>query len=776
MTPISRDDTERKLAEEALRLSQERLSRAQQIAHIGDWEWEIATNKVHWSDELYRIYGYEPREIAPDYGLVINAMHPKSKDEFFCAVDAALKGEKPFELDYTFFRKDGSGAILHTIGKVIYDRSGNPERMVGTVQDITEQKRAEETVRESEEKCRNIFDKANDGILIANVSTRKFFEANRTICDMLGYSREEIMNLSISDIHPAEDMLRVMAEFQMQMRGEKAVAEDLPVVRKDGSVFYADIGTTTISLGGELYAIGIFRDITERKKMEEALRKSHEFIESVLDTVDEAFIIIDTDYRIILANRAFSAQTGIPIQEIIGKHCYTISHRSDRLCYEMGEDCAVRHCFEKGEPHTCIHKHHSGDGGLIYAETKSYPLKDAAGNVQSCIEVIKNITDKHLLEEQLLRTQKLEAVGLLASGIAHDFNNLLQSLLGSISLAKMFSDKGGKSHQVLEEAEDALIQATNLTKQLLTFSKGGEPLKRLVSLPPILRDSVKFALSGSRSNAVFEIVDDLWHVEADEGQISQVIHNIVLNARDAMPEGGTVSVETRNMVVDDKSGVSLASGKYVLIAIKDSGMGIPAQDIPRIFDPYFTTKERGSGLGLATSYSIVKRHGGVVDVQSTPGAGSTFFIYLPASGDRAPDETVRTTSIEKGTGRILVMDDEEIIRTVVGRMLRSLGYEVAFAENGDQATIKYAAAMNSDFPFDAVILDLTVRGGMGGREAISRLRAIDPHIRAVVSSGYSEGSILSDYSRYGFKAVLPKPYNIETLGKTLKTLMRTDSA
>jgi CheY-like chemotaxis protein len=340
----------------------------------------------------------------------------------------------------------------------------------------------------------------------------------------------------------------------------------------------------------------------------------------------------------------------------------------------------------------------------------------------------------------------------------------------------MFSDKKGKSHQVLEEAEDALIQATNLTKQLLTFSKGGEPLKRLVSLPPILRDSVKFALSGSRSNAVFEIVDDLWPVEADEGQISQVIHNIVLNARDAMPEGGTVSVEARNMVVDEKSGVSLASGKFVRIAIKDSGMGIPDQDIPKIFDPYFTTKERGSGLGLATSYSIVKRHGGVIDVQSARGAGSTFFIYLPASGDRVPDETVRTKSVERGTGRILVMDDEEILRTVVGRMLRSLGYEVDFAENGDQATVKYAAAMHSDSPFDAVILDLTVRGGMGGREAIGRLLAIDPDIRAVVSSGYSEGSILSDYSGYGFMAVLPKPYNIETLGKTLKKLMRANSA
>ena len=243
----------------------------------------------------------------------------------------------------------------------------------------------------------------------------------------------------------------------------------------------------------------------------------------------------------------------MPAKDIAGKHCYEISHQNDRPCYEIGEECAVRHSFENGEPYVCFHKHPDKDGNVIYVETKSYPLRDAAGAVTSVIETINNITDKHLLEEQILRTQKLEAVGLLAGGIAHDFNNLLQGVFGSISMAKMFSANDGEAYKMLEGAERALNLSKKLTKQLLTFSKGGEPVKSIISLPSILQDSVKFALSGSNVKYTFSIDKDLWTIEADEGQISQVIHNIVLNAGDAMPEGGTIKIGARNLLIDKKS-------------------------------------------------------------------------------------------------------------------------------------------------------------------------------------------------------------------------------
>jgi CheY-like chemotaxis protein len=372
----------------------------------------------------------------------------------------------------------------------------------------------------------------------------------------------------------------------------------------------------------------------------------------------------------------------------------------------------------------------------------------------------------------MLRTQKLEAVGLLAGGLAHDFNNLLQGVFGSISLAKMFSDKAGQAHAMLDEAEAAMYQATHLTKQLLTFSKGGEPVKRLVALPVLAEQAVKFALSGSNVNHRSSLDAGLWTVEADEGQLNQVIHNIVLNACESMPGGGTIGVELRNVVIDEKSGVPLEKGNYVRIGISDSGMGIPEQHLGKIFDPYFTTKQRGSGLGLATSYSIIRKHGGVITVDSRPDSGSTFHVYLPASGHEYVPAKAADTRLITGKGRILVMDDEEIVRRVAGLMLAGLGYAVDFAENGEEAVEKYSAATRTNEPFGAVILDLTVRGGMGGKETVGKLKALDPEVRAIVSSGYSADDIIANYGEYGFQAVLSKPYHLEELGRILQAVLR----
>lgn len=765
------DITERMTIEEALKKSEVSLREAQHMAHIGDWEWEIETGKVHWSEELYRIYGFEPNEISPDYGIVVDAMHPGSREEFLNAIAAALKGQRPFELDYTFFRKDGSVAVLHTIGKVICNSSGSPERMVGTVQDISEQKAAQEALRESENKFRSIFDKANDGILIANVSTKKFILANATICEMLGYTVEEMAGMDIEDIHPPDDLPGILEKFSKQARGEKTVEGNLPVLRKDGSIFYADIGASVLTIGGERCAIGIFRDITDRMKMENALQDSRRFIDRILDTVDEAFIVVDKDYRIVLANSAYGKQVNMPIGDIIGRHCHEISHRSSLPCQERGEDCAVRNSFDKGQPHECVHKHYDKDGGTLYVNTKSYPLKDGTGEVTSVIEVINNITDKHLLEEQILRTQKLEAVGLLAGGIAHDFNNLLLGIFGSVSMAKTLSEKGGKTYQMLEVAETALDEAKNLTKQLLTFSKGGEPVKNVFHIPRVVHNSAKFALSGSTVNYVFSPDGDLWPVEADEGQIKQALHNIILNAVEAMPGGGTLGIEARNVNAEAEDGVPLSPGKYVCLVISDTGTGIPESYLSKIFDPYFSTKQRGSGLGLTTSYSIMKKHGGAIEARSELGAGTTFSVYIPASDEEMlPERTGKDTYI-RGRGKVLLLDDEEVVRTVADYMLRDLGYDAEFAGNGEEAVEKYEEAMRKGRPFKVVILDLTVRGGIGGKDTLKRLRDMDPGVRAVVSSGYSEDSVLSNYREYGFKAVLSKPYAIEELGSVLRSVL-----
>lgn len=727
-------------------------------------------NILDFNETAHRDLGYSREEFAK---FRISDIDPiQSPEEIRKTIEDVLrKGKAEFEVRH----KTKSGMIrdVHVITQVL-TLSG--QTVFHTIwRDITAHKRADEALRESNDRLNAILQASPAAIYILNTQGVVTMW-NKAAEQMFGWSEEEAVG-RVLPIVPEEKLEEFRVLREKILSGEPAIGTEVRRLKKDGSPIDISISAALLydSAGAANDIMSIVTDITERKKTEEALRDSREFIESILDTVDEAFIVIDRDYRIILANSAYGRQANMPIKDIIGKHCYEISHRSDRPCYEAGEECAVRYSFEKGEPYTCVHKHYNKDGSVIYVETKSYPLKDASGDVISAIEVIKNITDKHLLEEQLLRTQKLEAVGLLAGGIAHDFNNLLQGIFGSISLARMFSDKEGKAYQMLEGAEEALNQARNLTKQLLTFSKGGEPIKKMISLSTIIHNSVKFALSGSNVNYLSSVDDGLWSVEADEGQITQVIHNVVLNASDAMTDGGTVSIRVRNVLIDEKSSLPLKKGKYVQIAIEDSGPGIPDHLISRIFDPYFTTKQKGSGLGLTTSYSIIKKHGGVLDVKSRLGAGSTFFIYLPASEDKPLRREAQAKSILRGKGRILVMDDEEIVRTVAGHMLKNLGYEVDFAENGEQATEKYLNAMKTGRPFDAVILDLTVRGGMGGRETVRKMAELDPAITAIVSSGYSDDTILSDYRSYGFKAVLSKPYEIEGLSSILHALVHTES-
>jgi two-component system cell cycle sensor histidine kinase/response regulator CckA len=389
------------------------------------------------------------------------------------------------------------------------------------------------------------------------------------------------------------------------------------------------------------------------------------------------------------------------------------------------------------------------------------------------IETVNNITEKHLLEEEQLKTQKLEAIGTLAGGIAHDFNNLLQGVFGYISMAKLMHDQKQKSLDMLEQAERALHMSVNLTSQLLTFSKGGKPVTKRIALRTVIENSVKFALSGSRVDYSIQVDEGLRMVEADEGQIAQVIQNLIMNADQAMPMGGTITITARD-VGPRRKGLQhiFQRGNYVEISVKDSGIGIPEQYLPKIFDPYFTTKDKGSGLGLATSYSIIKNHGGVIDVKSILGEGTAFFVYLPAVDKGETKSEILPANVQPAKkGRILLMDDEDIVRNIAGMMIRSLGHEVDLAKDGEEAVAWYRESMKTDREFDIVILDLTIRGGMGGEETIKELREIDPDIKAIVSSGYADSSAISEYKAIGFNACLTKPYDIESLNRTLNGLL-----
>jgi CheY-like chemotaxis protein len=362
-------------------------------------------------------------------------------------------------------------------------------------------------------------------------------------------------------------------------------------------------------------------------------------------------------------------------------------------------------------------------------------------------------------------------VGILAGGIAHDFNNILTSILGNISTAIMHTTPKSEISQILTNAEKAALHARDLTMQLLTFSKGGAPLKTSASITDLIKDSTNFMLRGSNVKCEFSLPDELWPVEIDEGQMSQVINNLIINADQAMPDGGNIEIRAKNVVIRPEDIIPLKKGKYIKVSIKDHGKGITKKNLAKIFDPYFTTKTGGSGLGLSVAYSIIKNHDGYITVKSRPGKGTTFYIYLPASQDKIPEKRLLEENLYIGKGKVLVMDDEEIVRDTLDTMLKNLGCEVVCVKDGAEAIVMYQQSRETGKPFDVVIMDLTIPGGMGGKETIKKLRELDPEVKAIVSSGYYDDPIMSYYQAYGFSSVIAKPYRITELSQILRDVM-----
>ncbi len=386
---------------------------------------------------------------------------------------------------------------------------------------------------------------------------------------------------------------------------------------------------------------------------------------------------------------------------------------------------------------------------------------------------IKAEKEKELMQEQLIQNHKMEAVGVLAGGIAHDFNNLLTAILGNIELSQMYIDAKNEASKMLESAKKAVLRARGLTQQLLTFSKGGEPIKATASLEEVVRESADFVLTGTNVNIQFKADENLWLVDIDKGQISQVVQNLVINAKEALSKGGTISIEMSNIVNGSLHTLPITGKNYVLLKIKDTGEGIKDEDLKNIFNPYFTTKKTGNGLGLAVSYSVISKHDGHITVESNPGKGTMFNVYLPAAEKQDTPHVNHDIYHGRGQGRILVMDDEESIRTILNTMLTKLGYDVQESCNADEVVSIYKEAMDAANPFDLVIMDLTIPGGTGGKEAVKLLLDIDPAVTAYVSSGYSNDPVMANYKKFGFKGVIKKPFTLKDMKKLLNTAIPT---
>ena len=571
-------------------------------------------------------------------------------------------------------------------------------------------------------------------------------------------------------MHP-DDQKTVVSEVENYVKNARPYDVEFRLKAKDGDWKW-------ISGRGKSYekdsdgiphrAVGVHVDITERKRAEEALRESEEKYRTLSINIPGMIYRTMPDWSVEIISNSETV-CGYSINEFATQkvNWLDLIHRDDKQqIYEEG-----RNLIEKKMAIVQEYRILAKDGTMHWMSDHKASFFKEDGSCISIDGIVFDITERKRMEEELLKIEKLESVGVLAGGLAHDFNNILTIIMGNISLAKMNIEQGSKTYQVLKEAEKASYRARDLTQQLLTFARGGAPVRETASLSEVIKESTDFALRGSGVRCDLTIPEDLWPVEIDLGQINQVMNNLIINAKQAMPDGGVIQIQVGNMQVEAKHALPLEPGRYIKLSIQDQGVGITPRHLSKVFDPYFSTKQEGSGLGLAMVFSIVKQHNGHITVDSELDVGTTFHIYLPASEKAVSETGEQQLEPVMGHGKILVMDDEELLRDLACKVLERFGYDVLLAADGNEAIEQYRKARESGEPFDAVILDLTIPGGTGGRETIKRLKEIDPEVKAIVASGYSNDPVMANFEDYGFSGCISKPYGIDKLGQVVHKVL-----
>lgn len=777
---IIRDITNEKKLKEELRASEERYRLLFEYAPVGIFHYNDKGVIVDCNEKFVSIIG-SSREALVGFDMPARLKDKKVLEQIMIA----LEGKTGYyEGVYRSITADKETAVrLYTKG--IFTDDGKFYGGVGIVEDLSESMAYREEGRKSEERFRAVFDHAPLGVVLTTLDG-VIVEANKAFEEITQYPISQLIGMNVREITFPDDFSEERDIMSDLIKGYINRAQIVKrYVRKDGENIWVRITASLLHnrKGKGEHLLGLVENITERKKAREELAREKERLAVTLASIGDGVITTDIEGRVVLINRVAEELTGWKMAEALGKPLeevfVIVNEKTRKRC-----DNPVRKVIESGgvvglANHTVLI---AKDGTERLIADSGAPIRDEEGNVHGVVLVFRDITEVAKMEEELQKAQKLESIGTLAGGIAHDFNNILTSIMGSLSLIKMKVDKSGDLVNYVYDAEHAALQARELTQQLLTFSKGGAPVKKTVQLSGLLQDICSFSTRGSNVKCHYEIAGDLWPVDVDMGQFSQVINNMLINALQAMPQGGFVKIVAENYLIEQEEsiayekgfikGVKLRPGKYVKIQIIDHGEGIPPEILPKIFDPYFTTKEKGSGLGLAIAYSVIKRHDGSIEVESEVGKGTCFTIYLPASTSTIVSNYINTEKPLKGEGNVLLMDDDENILRVTSKMLRQLGYNVDIARNGEEAIAKYLKAKDEGKMFDVVIMDLTVPGAMGGKECIMKLKEIDPNLKALVSSGYSNDPVMSDFARYGFKGILMKPYTIEDLGEILQRVMK----
>ena len=662
-----------------------------------------------------------------------------------------------------------NGTLYHRT-RIIPERDGdgNITSIVTVTRDVTDLKQAQDHVFERDQTFQVLVENAGDIISRYDRDLRVTY-INPAMTELIGRPVSEFIGKRQEEIITSSDVARswndnIQAVFDSGQ--ERSIEFSFPSPYSPTRHFLCRLMPERNRTGEVAAVIGISREITELKTTLDNLSRTEHLFRVLVENLPDAIVRFDRDKRYLYVNPASTKASGIPLEAHVGRTNAEVGFVGEQVdVWERTIDGVVA----TGETVTIETEYLAANGEMHYYHVRYIPEFGDDGSVESVLCVTSDVTERRMMEQELQKANKLESVGVLAGGIAHDFNNYLAAILGNLALVRRSVPSESSAYRNLAEAESATLRARGLTQQLLTFAKGGAPVKHAVSPTKLINESAKFALMGTNARSDVRVDDTLWNVEIDEGQIGQVINNLVLNAQQAMPGGGVVAVRAINDLVGERDmtrhGIVLEPGTYVCLSVADRGVGIPRDYLPRIFDPYFTTKQTGSGLGLAITYAIVRNHNGQIAVESEPGVGTTFWVYLPAVArpENVAPPSVAPAPLVRRPLRVLVMDDQEMIRGIMSDVLTDEGYTVDESSDGAEAIHKYQQAQANGQPYDVVIMDLTIPGGMGGQEAVRRLHEIDPNVRAVVSSGYANDPITSNYAAHGFKAVIPKPFDIDEL-------------
>ena len=769
---IGYDVTEHKTAEKALEESEEKYRTILESIEEGYFEVDLAGNFTFVSDSLCRIAGCSREELLGlnnrDYTSAETA------NEMYQIFNRTYLTGKPAKMvDYEIFRKGGSPRIMEMSASLIKDVTGKPMGFRGVVRDVTERKRAEEALRESEERYRSLFQNNHAVMLLIDPENADIVDANPAACSFYAWSHEELTSKKISDINTLTEE-QVFQELQ-QAKSEHSHHFFFRHRLARGEIVDVEVFSGPITLNGKKLLYSIVHDITERKKAIEALRASEEKYRTVLEANPDPVVVYDIEGKVVYFNPAFTRVFGWTLGERLGKHMDVYVPEEN-----WPETKMMTQRVLAGESFSGIESSRfTKEGKIVPVSISGAVLRDMDGNPVGSVINLRDISEQKNLESQLQHAQKMEAVGTLAGGIAHDFNNLLQAIQGYTELLLMRKEEGEPGYRELQEVIRASKRGAELTQQLLTFSRKVESKRKPLDLNQEVAE-VRQLLERTLPRMIeleFNLEPGLRMVTADSAQLKQVIMNMAVNAKDAMPEGGKLVIETQNMTLDRefcKKYAEVKPGDYVLLSMADTGHGMEKETLEHIFDPFYTTKEvgKGTGLGLAIVYGIVKNHEGYVMCHSRPGSGTSFRIYLPALETAAGYEEVMESLESKspakgGSETILLVDDEEFIRELGVDVLGQAGYTVLAASNGEQALDVYRCEGER---IDLVILDL-IMPGMGGSKCLKELLKISPRARILVASGYSPDASTKGALEVGAAAFINKPYDNKQLLELVRKIL-----